>query len=51
MRRSDYLFRMLTGQGDKAKGGAKEYVANGKMVDGFAFVDYAVGCDSLASTG
>ncbi len=35
-----YFFRMLTGQGDKAKGGAKDYVANGKMVDGFAFVAY-----------
>jgi hypothetical protein len=35
-----YFFRMLTGQGDKAKGGAKDYVADGKMVGGFAFVAY-----------
>jgi hypothetical protein len=35
-----YYFRMLTGQSDKAKGGAKDYVVNGKMVNGFAFVAY-----------
>jgi len=35
-----YYFRMLTGQGSHAPGGAKEYVVNGKMTGGFAFVAY-----------
>jgi hypothetical protein len=35
-----YYFRMLKGQTDKAKGGAKQYVVDGKMVGGFAFVAY-----------
>ncbi len=35
-----YFFRMLTGQSDKAAGGAKDYMVNGKMVGGFAFVAY-----------
>ena len=35
-----YFFHMLTGQGNKAHGGAKEYVVDGKMVGGFAFVAY-----------
>lgn len=35
-----YYFRMLLGQTDKASGGAKKYVVEGKMVDGFAFVAY-----------
>ncbi|WP_035359290.1 DUF2950 domain-containing protein [Edaphobacter aggregans] len=35
-----YNFRMLTGQTDKAPGGAKDYVVNGKMTGGFAFVAY-----------
>ncbi len=35
-----YYFRMLKGQTDKAPGGAKEYVVNGKPVGGFAFVAY-----------
>jgi hypothetical protein len=35
-----YQFRMLTRQGSHAKGGAKDYMVNGKMVDGFAFVAY-----------
>jgi hypothetical protein len=35
-----YYFRMLYKQGSKAKGGAKEYVVNGKMTGGFAFVAY-----------
>jgi hypothetical protein len=35
-----YYFRMLKGQSDKAPGGAKDYVVNGKMTDGFAFVAY-----------
>ena len=35
-----YYFRMLTKQGGNAPGGAKDYVVNGKMVGGFAFVAY-----------
>ena len=35
-----YYFRMLTKQGSNAPGGAKDYVVNGKMVGGFAFVAY-----------
>ncbi len=35
-----YYFRMLTGQGADAKGGAKAFVVNGKMTGGFAFVAY-----------
>ena len=35
-----YYFRMLTKQGGNAPGGARDYVVNGKMVGGFAFVAY-----------
>jgi hypothetical protein len=35
-----YYFRMLKGQTAKAPGGAKEYVVDGKMTGGFAFVAY-----------
>jgi len=35
-----YLFHILTSQGKNAPGGAKSYVVNGKMVEGFAFVAY-----------
>ena len=35
-----YYFRMLTQQGSNAPGGAKDYVVNGKMTGGFAFVAY-----------
>jgi hypothetical protein len=35
-----YYFRMLKGQSDKARGGAKNYIVDGKMVGGFAFVAY-----------
>jgi hypothetical protein len=35
-----YYFRILTGQTGKAPGGAKDYVVDGKMVKGFAFVAY-----------
>lgn len=35
-----YNFRMLTKQGSHAPGGAKDYVVDGKMVGGFAFVAY-----------
>jgi hypothetical protein len=35
-----YNFHMLTRQGSHAQNGAKDYVVNGKMVGGFAFVAY-----------
>jgi Protein of unknown function (DUF2950) len=35
-----YYFRILTKQGDTAKGGAKDYIVNGKMTDGFAILAY-----------
>ena len=35
-----YLFHVLTSQGKDAQGGAKSYIANGKMTEGFAFVAY-----------
>jgi hypothetical protein len=35
-----YYYRILTQQGKKAQGGAKNYIVNGKMTDGFAFVAY-----------
>ena len=35
-----YYFKMLKGQTDKTPGGAKDYVVNGKMTGGFAFVAY-----------
>lgn len=35
-----YFFHMLQGQTDKARGGAKKYIVDGKMVGGFAFVAY-----------
>jgi Protein of unknown function (DUF2950) len=35
-----YYFRMLTGQGPTAKGGAYSYLAHGKMMGGFALIAY-----------
>jgi Protein of unknown function (DUF2950) len=35
-----YFFRVLTGQGPHAPGGAKSYIVDGKMTAGFAFVAY-----------
>lgn len=35
-----YYYRILTRQGASAPGGAKSYVADGKMTGGFAFVAY-----------
>ncbi len=35
-----YYFRILTKQGDKAPGGAKDYIANGRMTGGFAILAY-----------
>lgn len=33
-----YSYRILTAQGDKAKGGAKSYLVNGKLSGGFAVI-------------
>ncbi len=35
-----YFFRILTSQGPHAPGGARNYVANGRMTQGFAFIAY-----------
>ena len=35
-----YYYRILTKQGPAAKGGAKDYLGNGKLTGGFAFVAY-----------
>ncbi|MGA3209839.1 MAG: DUF2950 domain-containing protein [Terriglobales bacterium] len=35
-----YYYRILTRQGKNGQGGAKNYVVNGKMTEGFAFVAY-----------
>jgi Protein of unknown function (DUF2950) len=35
-----YYFRILTAQGDTAKGGAKNYIVNGNMTGGFAILAY-----------
>ncbi len=35
-----YYFRILTKQGAKAPGGAKDYIVNGKMTGGFAILAY-----------
>jgi hypothetical protein len=37
-----YYFRFLTKQGDKAKGGAKDYLVNGHLTGGFALIAYPV---------
>jgi hypothetical protein len=37
-----YMFRILTSQGGHAPGGAKNYIVDGKMSAGFAFVAYPV---------
>lgn len=37
-----YYFRVLTGQGANAEGGAKRYVMDEKMIGGFAFLAYPV---------
>jgi DUF2950 family protein len=37
-----YMFRILTSQGGQAPGGAKNYIVDGKMSAGFAFVAYPV---------
>ncbi len=35
-----YYYHMLTKQGSNARGGAKDYIVNGKMVGGYAFIAY-----------
>jgi hypothetical protein len=35
-----YLFRIITAQGENAKGGAYSYIVNGNMIGGFAIVAY-----------
>jgi len=35
-----YFYKILTGQGKNAKGGAYDYVVNGNMIGGFALVAY-----------
>ncbi len=35
-----YYFRVLTGQGTNAPGGARSYIVDGKMTGGFAFLAY-----------
>jgi hypothetical protein len=35
-----YYFQILTKQGDKASGGAKDYIVNGKMTGGFAVLAF-----------
>jgi len=35
-----YYFHMLNRQGSHAQGGAKDYMVDGKMVNGFAFIAY-----------
>ncbi len=35
-----YYFRILTKQGDKAKGGSQDYLVNGKLTGGFAILAY-----------
>jgi hypothetical protein len=37
-----YMFRILTRQGQHAPGGARSYIVDGKMTEGFAFVAYPV---------
>jgi hypothetical protein len=37
-----YLFRILTSQGANAHGGARNYIVNGAMTGGFAFLAYPV---------
>jgi Protein of unknown function (DUF2950) len=37
-----YIYRILTRQGTAAPGGAKDYIVDGKMTDGFALVAYPV---------
>jgi len=35
-----YLFKILTGQGEAAPGGAKSYIVNGRLVNGYALLAF-----------
>ena len=37
-----YVYKMLTAQGPQASGGAREYLVNGRMTEGFALVAFPV---------
>ena len=37
-----YVYKILTAQGPRATGGAREYIVNGRMTDGFALVAFPV---------
>ena len=37
-----YVYKMLTAQGPLASGGAREYIVNGRMTEGFALVAFPV---------
>jgi hypothetical protein len=39
-----YYYKILTGQGRNAPGGAKNYLVDGKMTNGFAFLAYPAEC-------
>lgn len=41
-----YYYRMLMGQGDNAKGGARDYVVNGYMIGGFGAVAWPASIDN-----
>jgi Protein of unknown function (DUF2950) len=43
-----YVYRLLTSQGPNARGGAREYVADGRLTGGFAALAYP---DSYGSSG
>ena len=45
-----YFYRVLTKQGADAKGGAKDFVINGKMTGGFAFIAYPEKYDDTGIT-
>ncbi len=37
-----YVYKILTAQGPRASGGAREYIVNGRMTEGFALVAFPV---------
>jgi hypothetical protein len=37
-----YVYKILTAQGPLASGGAREYIVNGRMTEGFALVAFPV---------
>jgi len=44
-----YYFRILKSQGAKARGGARNYIANGRMTEGFAMLAYPAKWDVTGS--